>query len=121
MAAWEFNYPNFFTTQQLEEAEGRVNSIYRQRPWRPKVKHGTATNKHISSAASDLLNFCTYSRTMIVRLISTAQTGYFYTTKRLRTGPKLAAVKYDPTGMLFTLSLFQILMRCTSKISCSLC
>lgn len=58
---------------------------------------------------------------MVVRLISTAQTGYFYTTKRLRTGPKLAAVKYDPTGMLFTLSLFQILMRCTSKISCSLC
>lgn len=48
---------------------------------------------------------------MIVRLISTAQTGYFYTTKRLRTGPKLAAVKYDPTGTLFTLSLFQILMR----------
>lgn len=48
---------------------------------------------------------------MIVRLISTAQTGYFYTTKRLRTGPKLAAVKYDPTGTLVTLSLFQILMR----------
>ena len=37
--------------------------------------------------------------TMIVRLISTAQTGFFYTTQRLRTGPKLAAVKYDPRGM----------------------
>ena len=36
---------------------------------------------------------------MIVRLISTAQTGFFYTTQRLRTGPKLAAVKYDPRGM----------------------
>ena len=35
---------------------------------------------------------------MIVRLISTAQTGYFYTTQRLRTGPRLAAVKYDPQG-----------------------
>ena len=36
--------------------------------------------------------------TLIVRLISTAQTGFFYTTQRLRTGPKLAAVKYDPQG-----------------------
>ncbi|KAI0307466.1 hypothetical protein B0F90DRAFT_1673915 [Multifurca ochricompacta] len=36
------------------------------------------------------------ARTLIVRLISTAQTGFFYTTQRLRTGPKLAAVKYDP-------------------------
>jgi len=33
---------------------------------------------------------------LIVRLISTAQTGFFYTMQRLRTGPKLAAVKYDP-------------------------
>lgn len=37
--------------------------------------------------------------TLIVRLISTAQTGFFYTTQRVRTGPKLAAVKYDPRGM----------------------
>ncbi|KAF8883344.1 hypothetical protein CPB84DRAFT_1850987 [Gymnopilus junonius] len=36
------------------------------------------------------------ARTIIVRLISTAQTGFFYTTQRLRTGPKLSAVKYDP-------------------------
>ena len=35
---------------------------------------------------------------MIVRLISTAQTGFFYTTKRLRQGPRLSAVKYDPVG-----------------------
>ncbi|THH29969.1 hypothetical protein EUX98_g4209 [Antrodiella citrinella] len=35
-------------------------------------------------------------RTMIVRMISTAQTGYFYTTQRLRQGASLAAVKYDP-------------------------
>jgi ribosomal protein L33 len=39
-----------------------------------------------------------YCRTIIVRLISTAQTGFFYTTQRLRQGPKLAAVKYDPKG-----------------------
>ncbi|CCL98526.1 uncharacterized protein FIBRA_00525 [Fibroporia radiculosa] len=36
------------------------------------------------------------ARTIIVRMISTARTGYFYTTQRLRIGPKLAAVKYDP-------------------------
>ncbi|KAF8510812.1 hypothetical protein BU17DRAFT_55150, partial [Hysterangium stoloniferum] len=35
-------------------------------------------------------------RTLIVRLISTAQTGYFYTKTRPRLGPKLHAVKYDP-------------------------
>ena len=39
-------------------------------------------------------------RTIIVRLISTAQTGYFYTTQRVRQGPKLSAVKYDPKGAL---------------------
>jgi len=36
------------------------------------------------------------ARTMIVRMISTAQTGFFYTTQRLRGGPKVSAVKYDP-------------------------
>ncbi|EIW78689.1 hypothetical protein CONPUDRAFT_60690, partial [Coniophora puteana RWD-64-598 SS2] len=35
-------------------------------------------------------------RTMIVRMVSTAQTGFFYTTTRLRQGPRLSAVKYDP-------------------------
>ncbi|KAN0093189.1 hypothetical protein V8E55_003973 [Tylopilus felleus] len=39
------------------------------------------------------------ARTIIVRLISTAQTGFFYTTKRVRlNSPKLSAVKYDPIG-----------------------
>ncbi|KAF8327642.1 hypothetical protein F5887DRAFT_1112740, partial [Amanita rubescens] len=38
----------------------------------------------------------TKARTLIVRLISTAQTGFFYSTQRLRIGPKLSAVKYDP-------------------------
>ncbi|KAI0771678.1 hypothetical protein BD413DRAFT_613174 [Trametes elegans] len=36
------------------------------------------------------------ARTVIVRMISTAQTGYFYTAQRVRLGPRLAAVKYDP-------------------------
>ena len=35
---------------------------------------------------------------MIVRLISTAGTGYFYTTTRLRLGLRLSQVKYDPKG-----------------------
>ncbi|KAF9265787.1 hypothetical protein L218DRAFT_859246, partial [Marasmius fiardii PR-910] len=39
-------------------------------------------------------------RTMIVRLISTAQTGFFYTTQRVRQGLPLSAVKYDPKGVL---------------------
>src|SRR5258708_37756028 len=45
-----------------------------------------------------LIHDYTPNSTLIVRLISTAQTGFFYTTQRLRTGPKLAAVKYDPRG-----------------------
>ncbi|KIJ62146.1 hypothetical protein HYDPIDRAFT_115003 [Hydnomerulius pinastri MD-312] len=36
------------------------------------------------------------ARNVIVRMISTAQTGFFYTTQRVRQGPKLSAVKYDP-------------------------
>ncbi|KAH9936508.1 uncharacterized protein B0H18DRAFT_974125 [Fomitopsis serialis] len=38
------------------------------------------------------------ARTAIVRMVSSAKTGYFYTTQRLRVGPKLSAVKYDPKG-----------------------
>lgn len=47
-------------------------------------------------------------RTMIIRMISTAQTGYFYTTQRLRQGPRLSAVKYDPRGALPPTSPLQI-------------
>lgn len=36
---------------------------------------------------------------MVAHLFSTAQTGYFYTTKRLRLGPPLTQIKYDPQGM----------------------
>ncbi|KAJ3925633.1 MAG: hypothetical protein NXY57DRAFT_1031385 [Lentinula lateritia] len=36
------------------------------------------------------------ARTLIVRLISTAQTGFFYTTQRVRQGLPLSAIKYDP-------------------------
>jgi ribosomal protein L33 len=40
-----------------------------------------------------------------VRLLSTAQTGFFYTTKRTRLGPRLSAVKYDPKGAPLSLPL----------------
>ncbi|KAF8587463.1 hypothetical protein K439DRAFT_1659015 [Ramaria rubella] len=38
------------------------------------------------------------AKTLIVRLISTAQTGFFYTKTRPRQGAKLAAIKYDPVA-----------------------
>ena len=37
-------------------------------------------------------------RTVIVRLISSAKTGYFYSTSRPRLSDKLSAIKYDPKG-----------------------
>ncbi|KAK2014252.1 hypothetical protein LZ32DRAFT_202823 [Colletotrichum eremochloae] len=36
------------------------------------------------------------SRVMIVRLLSMAATGYFYTFKRLRTASPMSMLKYDP-------------------------
>ncbi|KAI9138897.1 hypothetical protein BKA69DRAFT_1031077, partial [Paraphysoderma sedebokerense] len=54
----------------------------------------------ISSESSRITN-----RTLLVRLISTAGTGFFYTTKRARLTPKLALRKYDPVvrqHVLFT-------------------
>ncbi|KAJ3886187.1 hypothetical protein GG344DRAFT_57913 [Lentinula edodes] len=42
------------------------------------------------------LTINSYTRTLIVRLISTAQTGFFYTTQRVRQGLPLSAIKYDP-------------------------
>lgn len=35
---------------------------------------------------------------MLVKLVSTALTGYFYTTSRIRTAPKLMMIKYDPVS-----------------------
>lgn len=45
-----------------------------------------------------------------MRMISTAQTGYFYTTQRPRLGNRLCAVKYDPRGA------FQFLVAPTSPL-----
>ncbi|EIW71109.1 hypothetical protein TREMEDRAFT_28345, partial [Tremella mesenterica DSM 1558] len=35
-------------------------------------------------------------RRILVRLVSTALTGFFYTTSRPRIGEKLSMMKYDP-------------------------
>lgn len=40
------------------------------------------------------------ARTIIVRLVSTAGTGFFYTVQRPRLLPKLSFRKFDPIGML---------------------
>ncbi|KAG2187097.1 hypothetical protein INT44_004767, partial [Umbelopsis vinacea] len=36
------------------------------------------------------------ARVLIVRLMSSAGTGFFYTKQRPRTSPKLSMMKYDP-------------------------
>lgn len=38
------------------------------------------------------------ARVLIVRLMSSAGTGFFYTKQRPRTSPKLSMMKYDPKG-----------------------
>lgn len=37
-------------------------------------------------------------RIVIARLLSTAGTGYIYTTRRLRVADRLSMMKYDPVG-----------------------
>ncbi|UQC73667.1 ribosomal protein L33 [Colletotrichum lupini] len=46
------------------------------------------------------------SRVMIVRLLSMAATGYFYTVKRLRTATPMSLLKYDPISMPTPFSSF---------------
>jgi large subunit ribosomal protein L33 len=71
-----------------------IFGFFNEPRWQRKVKPG-------ETVASSLRNrfILTSYRTIIVRMISTAQTGFFYTTQRLRQGPRLSAVKYDPKGM----------------------
>ncbi|TFK33396.1 hypothetical protein BDQ12DRAFT_615335 [Crucibulum laeve] len=63
--------------------------------WPRKLKLGACFPYSSRCPVHRLINLHAY-RTLIVRLISTAQTGFFYTTQRVRQGPKLRAVKYDP-------------------------
>ena len=60
----------------------------------PKPKRGTSL-----LFSHPFLLYRLFFRTIIVRLISTAQTGYFYTKMRPRVSPKLHAIKYDPVGV----------------------
>lgn len=69
-------------------------------PWLENQKHGEQQSHSSKIETTIDLWQC---RTMIVRMLSTAQSGYFYTTKRIRQGPSLAAVKYDPRGSSFPL------------------
>ena len=68
----------------------------------PSPPTSTMAGKAKARFAPTQLHFVFYLtrvfRTMIIRMISTAQTGFFYTTQRLRQGPRLSAVKYDPRG-----------------------
>ena len=41
---------------------------------------------------------CVFGRTVFVRLLSAAGTGYFYTFKRPRLAEKMVLRKYDPVG-----------------------
>lgn len=52
---------------------------------------------------------------MIARLVSSAGTGYTYTTRRLRTADKLNLIKYDPKGT-FPLFLSRSLSRATHQL-----
>ncbi|KAG0030802.1 hypothetical protein BGZ81_002160 [Podila clonocystis] len=56
-----------------------------------KSYHFTSTTTHISQEP-ELLQ----KRTIIVKLLSTAGTGFFYTTRRPRTTAKLSFMKFDP-------------------------
>ncbi|ORY21329.1 hypothetical protein BCR39DRAFT_553814 [Naematelia encephala] len=38
----------------------------------------------------------TRDRRIIIKLVSTALTGFFYTTTRVRTAAKMSMMKYDP-------------------------
>jgi large subunit ribosomal protein L33 len=48
------------------------------------------------------------ARSIIVRLVSTAGTGFFYTTTRRRLLPKLSLLKHDPIGKFFWIFFLKI-------------
>ncbi|OCF58636.1 ribosomal protein L33 [Kwoniella mangroviensis CBS 10435] len=54
-------------------------------------------------------------RRILVKLVSTALTGYFYTTSRIRVSDKLAKIKYDPIEGKARRNLFFDLVVCLVK------
>ncbi|KAF9115919.1 54S ribosomal protein L39, mitochondrial [Mortierella sp. AM989] len=58
------------------------------------------------------------ARTIIVKLLSTAGTGFFYTTRRPRTTAKLSSMKFDPRGTYPTIeSCFETVEKKSGSIS----
>ena len=60
------------------------------------------------------------ARTIIVKLLSTAGTGFFYTTRRPRTTAKLSFMKFDPRGMLWFFALWALFDTAFDKTQVSL-
>lgn len=92
------------TTTALAQDRRRFWTLARQRSL---ARHRSLVIWHLDPS-KQVLFICYHEskedfpkfRTILIRLISTAQTGYFYTRTRLRVGPRLSAVKYDPKGAI---------------------
>lgn len=64
--------------------------------WRPRRR--TGEHSYRVALASKVADTCS-SRRIIVKLMSTALTGFFYTTTRIRLNTaKMSMMKYDPRG-----------------------
>ena len=74
---------NGFNTKSSSSSSGV------QLSWLARLKTGMG-NSWAGSRADD--------RRILIRLVSTALTGFFYTTSKQRILPKLALRKYDPIG-----------------------
>ena len=77
---------------------GRLSQPGFERRQRPRMAPKAKARCVITSIVIEIISHKTTHSTILVRLLSTAQTGFFYTATRVRQGPSLAAVKYDPRG-----------------------
>lgn len=73
---------HFLTLEDGRKSESKVRSSGRNLP--------------LSNTEPHLISLC--CRTILVKLVSTALTGFFYTARRPRLSEKLAFRKYDPVG-----------------------
>lgn len=51
-----------------------------------------------SELAASIDAFASFDRMILIRLVSTARTGFFYTAQKNRTYPTFSRMKYDPIG-----------------------
>jgi len=79
-----------FTSQATRNQT--INDLYQRTKWRRKVR---SSSRAIRTHRSYLV---AKSRTVAVRLISMALTGYYKTLVRPRTHRPLSMMKYDPVG-----------------------